>query len=698
MEDAVVPASVARSELHIYCPVNEMLNYFIFPISIIYCELLLLGSTTGIGDARYVLYIALFSSCFGMLWTILTGLFGKTANRVLKSIILAITGIFYLAMYMVYVAFSVFYDLNTMVGGAGGAIIDFKYELFRIFLEPSTIIHMILFLVPFALYMVLGIKLDFDKAEKLEYKMAVALGLMALFFYYGQMVSVSYNDEDFAVATSAYSFQEAVPKFGFLKSMEYEIANLLKNKDGQDMVFETGEVKPKSEVEPEEKKVETKGDNEPSEESAEPPVVYEPNVLDIDFEKLAENAPSNLAALDMYVASLEPTMKNQYTGIFEGKNLIFITAESFTAEVIDEKRTPTLYRMATKGINFEDFYQPTLAGTTGGEYHNIFGMLATLGGKSLKNTSDHLNYMTMGNQLDMLGYTGAAFHNGNYDFYDRNITHNNLGYSDGFKGLGNGLEEMVNSKDRFSDVELFKGTLPVYEAKQPFNLYYMTYSGHSPYVSGNPFAKEHLEQLVDAPYCDFVKNYLATQMELEDAMTYVVQELEAKGILDDTVIVISADHFPYGLGNDGEGSSYKYIEELYGYQFGDDAFERDHNRLIIWSGCLEKDEPIVVSDPVCSIDILPTLLNLFGVEFDSRLLPGRDALSDSEPLVYSTSYFWKSDKGTYEKGTFIPLTEDTEITDNYVMDINKKVKDKLTFSKGVLSYDYYRHVFGKENE
>jgi len=677
-----------------------MLNYFIFPLSIIYCELLLLGSTTGIGDLRYVVYIALFSSCFAMLWTILTGLFSKKVNRIIKAVVLAITGIFYQAMYMVYVAFSVFYDLNTMIGGAGGAIIDFKYELLRILLEPVSVIHMILFLLPLALYMILGIKLGFDKGEKLEYKMALALGLMALFFYYGQMTSVSYNAEDMAVATTSYSFQEAVPKFGILKSLEYEISNLIHNSDGQDMVFETS--KPTNEEVSKEPET-TTGEEAKTKEStaetvADEPVTYEPNVLDIDFEKLAENAPANLAALDNYVASQTPTMKNEYTGMFKGKNLILITAEAFTAEVIDEKRTPTLYRMATKGINFTDYYQPTLAGTTGGEYHNIFGMLATSGGQSLKNTADNLNYMTMGYQLNMLGYTGAAFHNGNYDFYDRDITHNNLGYSDGFKGLGNGLEEMVNPKDRYSDVELFKGTVPLYEDKQSFNLYYMTYSGHSPYVSGNPFAKEHLPLLSDAPYGDFVKNYLATQMELEDAMTYLLEELEEKGIADDTVVVISADHFPYGLGNDGEGSSYKYIEELYGFQFGDDTFARDHNRLIIWCGALEDDEPIVVSDPVCSIDVLPTLLNLFGVDFDSRLLAGRDALSDSDPLVYSTSYYWKTDKGTYQKGTFTPLTEDTVISDNYVIDINKIVKDKLTFSKGVLNYDYYRHVFGNGNE
>ena len=675
-----------------------MFNYFIFPVSIIYCEVLLLESTVGIGDARYILYIALFSACFGMLGTIFTGLFQEKVNRILKAVMLAINGIFYLAMYMSYVAFAVFYDLNTMVGGAEGAIIDFKYELLRIFLEPATVLHMILFLIPFAMYMVLGIKLNFDKGEKLEYKMALALGIMALFFYYGQMVSVSYNTEDFVVETSTYSFQESVPRFGLLKSLEHEISNLANGTNGQNLSFETTVEEP-TVIEERQDKVEEAAVEAKTEEAVvEEPIVYEPNVLDIDFEALAQNAPENLAALDRYVASVEPTMKNEYTGLFEGKNLIFITAEAFTAEVIDEKRTPTLYRMATKGINFNDYYQPTLAGTTGGEYHNIFGMLATAGGKSVKNTSDHLNYMTMGNQLDMLGYTGAAFHNGNYDFYDRNITHNNLGYSDGFKALGNGLEDMINSKDRYSDEELFKGTLPLYEDKQPFNLYYMTYSGHSPYVSGNNFTKEHIEQVQDTPYCDFVKNYLATQMELEDAMTWTISELERKGIADNTVIVIGTDHFPYGLGNDGEGSSYKYISELYGYDIGDDTFKRDHNRLIIWSGCLEDKDPIVVDDPVFSIDILPTLLNLFGVEYDSRLLPGTDALSDSEHIVYSTSYYWKTNKGTYEGGHFTPLTEGEEVSDNYVLETNKKVKDKLTYSKGVLSLDYYRHVFGNDEK
>ena len=93
--------------------------------------------------------------------------------------------------------------------------------------------------------------------------------------------------------------------------------------------------------------------------------------LDIDFLSLSENANATDAKLDEYCASLTPSKQNEYTVIFEGKNLIMITAEAFTKEVIDPDLTPTLYRLMTKGIQFQDYYQPASAGTTGGEYHVI---------------------------------------------------------------------------------------------------------------------------------------------------------------------------------------------------------------------------------------------------------------------------------------------------------------------------------------
>jgi lipoteichoic acid synthase len=415
------------------------------------------------------------------------------------------------------------------------------------------------------------------------------------------------------------------------------------------------------------------------------------NKMNLDLSKTS----GKYGELNKYVSSLKASKKNKYTGIFKGKNLIMITAEAFTAEVIDPKRTPTLYRLANKGIQFTDFYQPSSAGTTGGEYQNIFGMIPTSGGKSFKNTEDNLNYMTIGSQLDRLGYYGQAFHNNTHTYYSRDITHNNLGYSKGFMGYGNGMEKYVKWQWPQSDLEMIEGTLPLYIKKQPFNVYYMSVSGHSEYAKGsNRMSKKNWSVVENLPFSSDVKGYLAANQELENALAYLVKTLEKKGIADDTVICIASDHFPYGLDAGGKLGNMPKLSELYGFKVNN-YFERDHSRLIIWCGSLEKQKPIVVDTPTFSLDILPTLSNLFGTEFDSRLFPGRDVFSDADALVFNANYDWKTEYGTYisSKGKFTQTDKSVKLPKDYVKNMKAKVRNKIRYCKLALDTDYYRHLF-----
>ena len=131
-------------------------------------------------------------------------------------------------------------------------------------------------------------------------------------------------------------------------------------------------------------------------ESTEP--VYEDNVMDdLDFGVLSFNEKSKpIAAIHDYVNSLTPTKQNAYTGIFEGKNLILITAEAFCGEVIDPQRTPTLYRMANEGIRFEEYYQPLWgASTTSGEFSNVVGLVPTTGGSCMQEARQQDLFLTM---------------------------------------------------------------------------------------------------------------------------------------------------------------------------------------------------------------------------------------------------------------------------------------------------------------
>ncbi|MBQ2911122.1 MAG: hypothetical protein IJE55_02410 [Clostridia bacterium] len=122
----------------------------------------------------------------------------------------------------------------------------------------------------------------------------------------------------------------------------------------------------------------------------------------------------------------------------------------------------------------------------------------------------------------------------------------------------------------------------------------------------------------------------------------------------------------------------------------------DHSALILWSGCLEDMEPIVINAPTFSLDIVPTLSNLFGTEFDSRLFVGRDVLSDAPAIVFNSGYDWKTEYGTYfsSKGEFVPADESIELPEDYISSVKKVVRNKMRFCEGVLTHDYFRHLFG----
>lgn len=233
-------------------------------------------------------------------------------------------------------------------------------------------------------------------------------------------------------------------------------------------------------------------------------------------------------------------------------------------------------------------------------------------------------------------------------------------------------------------------SVPQYIEQQPFSIYYMTVSGHCGYsLKANAMSRKNYD-LVDYDGSETVKCYLAAQLELEMAMESLIRQLEEAGIADDTVIVISPDHYPYGLERSSTWKNTEnYLNELYGVTEVD-RFTRDSNALIIWSGCLE-DKNLKVETPVYSLDILPTLSNLFGLNYDSRLLVGRDVFSDTEPLVLWPEYSWKTDKGTYDSGsrTFTPA-EGVEVDDSYVDRIKAIVSNKISYSREVQNLKYFQ--------
>lgn len=619
--------------------------------------------------------VALFALGCGCGLAFLTSLIpkGKARKWTVVGICLLISA-FWLTEYFIRDSYKVFMTPKLVISGAGGVAQDYMKQVITAIVNGWWRIGLLLF--PTVIYAL------FCKDHTVRWTLRAALAAAAVGAYLLGFWVVNSFTPDALKLKSRYEFDEAANCFGL--HMAVALETIQGNAEETEPSFVTAPEAP------------TQAEKAPEEmvESAAPPMVYGDNVMEaLDFAALAEAEPNkNVSALHSYVNSLSPTKQNEMTGLFEGKNLILITAEAFTAEAIDPVRTPTLYRMANEGIKFEEYYQPAWgASTTSGEFSNVVGLVPVTGGMCMVESTQQNLFLTLGNQLQEQNYWSAAYHNHLHDFYNRNKTHVHLGY-DTFKGLYGGLEG-VDKVWTESDKQMIDATVGEYIDNQPFSIYYMTVSGHCMYSKHENFqAKKNYHLVEDMEASEAVKCYHAAQLELEFAMEALIGYLEEAGIADDTLIVMATDHYPYGLERSATWQNTSdYLRELYGVE-DYDQFIRDHSALIIWSGALENMD-ITVEGPVYSLDILPTVSNLMGIDYDSRLLVGRDVFSDAEPLALWPDFSWKTDKGAYDakSGNFTP-EEGVEVSQEYVDYISSLVSNKITFSRSVQSLDYYNYL------
>ena len=411
------------------------------------------------------------------------------------------------------------------------------------------------------------------------------------------------------------------------------------------------------------------------------PLPEDAQVLDLDFAQLWQGEEDgDVRLLHEHFAGVEPTAQNPWTGRFAGKNLVWIVAEAFSPLALDPELTPTLCRLSGESFVFENFYTPLWGlSTSDGEYVTTTGLIPKAGAWSYLQSADNAMPFAMGTQLRAQGYRTLAFHNHTYTYYGRDRSYPNMGYD--YYALGQGLE--VSRSWPESDVEMMELSVPMYaEGEGPFGVYYLTVSGHLDYnVDQNDMAAKHWDKVAHLPLSEEARAYLATQIELDEAVASLMTQLDEAGVLEDTVIVISGDHYPYGLADE-------QVEELLGHPFADE-FEKYKGTLILWSADIT--EPVRVDKYCSSLDVMPTLANLFGLPYDSRLLAGRDILAAGEGLVPFFNYSFLSDRGSWSAidEVFTPWGQPQPDDEAYLEQTLERVRDRFWVSELILDNDYY---------
>ena len=616
------------------------------------------------------------SACFGSAVNLIAAALPQKGARWFSGIVLLLCAVIVMIQYISGQAFGYYMRPTRILTGATGVLTDYADVVIEMILVNWW--RILLALAPSLFVLLFG----GSEAAPMNRKwviFSIVCGILGAGCGYAGTAMMPGGQSGYV---SQYDFNASVREHGIILSMYMELSGR-GNQEGE-LTLEIPEALPATA--PAETETVASEDGE----EQEPEKIYFPHVLpELDFTALAENEKNpTLRSLCSYLAAQTPALENEFTGLFKGKNLIFITAEAFNYTVIDPELTPTLYRLATQGIEFTNYYEPLWSGcTSGGELVNLSGLAMNC---EMNTYSKQKPFNTIGRLLMNEGYFSRAYHNNVYTFYDRHKTHANLGYEE-FIGMGNGMEKGVKDVWPQSDLEMFDFTLPQYIDHQPFSIYYMTVSGHCRYNRlGNAQSRKNWALVEDLPYSDGVKAYIAANLELEKGLSSLVSQLEKAGIADDTVIVMTADHYPYGLGT-AWGNSHDGLAELYGVKRYD-IFQRDKNTLILWSGCLE-GKGMKIDAPVCSIDILPTLSNLFGVEYDSRLSVGRDVLGTEEAISLWPDYSWVTELGKYNasKRTFTPF-EGVDVPEGYEDRITAIVTNKVKFSRKVQTCDFFKYL------
>ena len=617
------------------------------------------------------IYILLFSIPISGIIYLISNLI---KNRIPTYIFTLIITILFIANFIYYKIYMSIISLYSIING--NQVFGFFNHILKIAKENWYVL--LLLLIPLIIITILDIKklINYEKTSMIT-KLVILISILLI--QAGTLLSIKLikSDEIYSnqnLYSNIHSPLLTAEKFGLLTTFRLDCQRTIFGFKEKDIEVEI----PITTITPQE-----------TVEEKEKPIIY--NKLEIDWETLINNeSDETLKSMHNYFSLQAPTNQNEYTGMFKGKNLIVFVAEAFSPMAIDKELTPNLYKLYNEGFQFDNFYTPLFpVSTADGEYIADTSLIPKEGVWSLYRINGNYMPYSYANVFENIGYNSRSYHNNSYNYYNRDLYLKTMGY-DSYLACKNGLEKRINCKVwPQSDYQMIKTTIDDYINDEQFITYYMTVSGHLEYSkNGNTMTTWNWDKVKNLNLSHEAKSYLACNIELDKAIGELLRRLEESGKLENTVIAISGDHYPYGLTLD-------QVNELSDYT-KDENFELHHMSFLLWNSTIE--EPIKIEKYSSSLDILPTILNLFGIEYDSRLLMGTDILSNSMPLVIYSNRSFITDKCRYNAITkeIIPNGNNT-CTQEEVNTINNIIYNKYKYSRLVLEKDYYRKLYQSLN-
>ena len=392
--------------------------------------------------------------------------------------------------------------------------------------------------------------------------------------------------------------------------------------------------------------------------------------------------------IDAYFKEKDKPVENEMTGLFSGKNVILVLMESMDDWMLGEY-TPTLNRLMSEGINFTKFYTPVYGGirTFNTEFCiNTGSFLSSQGGYAFDYVTNDFR-QSLASLLRQAGYSAKEFHYNSPSFYSRGVFSEAMGYEAyvSYADYLKGMSSDAAKKLLYDDQLLFDNeglNSEFFRDGKRLN-FIITRSAHLSYKYNEVLSYWGLKKYPEfkgltgneETDCAYLKAKL-----VDDLFARLMVELEEKGELENTVIIGVTDHYTYGYKNE------KALLELSGV---DNKLLLEKTPCFIWSANLE---PMEVDKVLNTSDVLPTVLNLLGIDSPYSYI-GCDAFDERyDGFAPFSNGSWIYGNAAYDASTKKLISidgSDLEITPETRKEIARRVQEFTRINNLILDVDYY---------
>ncbi len=393
------------------------------------------------------------------------------------------------------------------------------------------------------------------------------------------------------------------------------------------------------------------------------------------------------AFLDGIYSAEDTKTPNDYTGLFEGKNVIFLQLEGMDSWVLNEKHTPNLYKLRKEGIDFKNHYSIYTGGgsTFNSEFAVNTGFTTPISFiENVYNYNSNSFPYSMPRMFKKANYRVNAFHMNSGEFYSRAINYESWGF-DNYYGL---IDISSYDDDSYKlDRELinnqtFEELMFEHKPGELFVDYIITYTPHTPFTTEKGTGK----LLAEEKYGENIPNlseescvYLDVA-ETDKMVGMMIKKLKERKLYKNTVIVAYADHYLYTIEDKTILDKHKETSNNL----------INHTPFFIWCGDKKIFHSAKIDDVTMQMDILPTVLNLFGIDYNSNYYLGSDALDPKRKgYAFFSDYSWYDGKSYVENGR---VTYGSKMKKDKIREISSKIEDLIRQNDLTLKFNYFKSV------